>query len=82
MLDWYINLETVTLKNFEQYRKELVHDASIYGIESSFIRQDLLENKSLNLMAAHSRTYRLYIAQHDSWSEIWNSGFNRLKSFD
>ncbi|XP_068231900.1 uncharacterized protein [Palaemon carinicauda] len=46
------NFQPVTA---EQYRQELVRDAFINGIASVFIRQQLLENKSLNLKTAHSQ---------------------------
>ncbi|XP_064117671.1 uncharacterized protein LOC135223096 [Macrobrachium nipponense] len=50
----------------EQYRQELVRDAFINGIASAFIRQRLLENKSLNLEAAHSQARTLDLAQRSA----------------
>ncbi|XP_064086095.1 uncharacterized protein LOC135201146 [Macrobrachium nipponense] len=54
------NFQAVTA---EQYWQELVRDAFINGIASAFIRQCLLENKSLNLEAAHSQARMLDLAQ-------------------
>ncbi|XP_064077645.1 uncharacterized protein LOC135195313 [Macrobrachium nipponense] len=53
----------------EQCRQELVCDAFINGIDgitSAFIRQRLLENKSLNLEAAHSQARTLDLAQRSA----------------
>ncbi|XP_068204742.1 uncharacterized protein [Palaemon carinicauda] len=50
----------------EQYRQELVRDAFINGIASVFIRQQLLENKSLNLETAHSQARTLDLAQRSA----------------
>ncbi|XP_064080564.1 uncharacterized protein LOC135197423 [Macrobrachium nipponense] len=57
------NFQAVTA---EQYRQELVRDAFINGIASAFIRQRLLENKSLNLEAAHSQARTLDLAQRSA----------------
>ncbi|XP_063888888.1 uncharacterized protein LOC135115803 [Scylla paramamosain] len=57
------NFKAVTA---EQYREELVHDAFINGIASAFIRQHLLENKSLNLEAAYSQARTLDLAQRNA----------------
>ncbi|XP_064080666.1 uncharacterized protein LOC135197536 [Macrobrachium nipponense] len=57
------NFQAVTA---EQYRQELVRDEFINGIASAFIRQRLLENKSLNLEAAHSQACTLDLAQRSA----------------
>ncbi|XP_068235485.1 uncharacterized protein [Palaemon carinicauda] len=57
------NFQPVTA---EQYRQELVRDAFINGIASVFIRQPLLENKSLNLETAHSQARTLDLAQRSA----------------
>ncbi|XP_068237219.1 uncharacterized protein [Palaemon carinicauda] len=57
------NFQPVTA---EQYRQELVRDAFINGIASVFIRQRLLENKSLNLETAHSQARTLDLAQRSA----------------
>lgn len=57
------NFKAVTA---EQYREELVRDAFINGISSTFIRQRLLENKSLNLEAAHCQARTLDLAQRSA----------------
>ncbi|XP_068211794.1 uncharacterized protein [Palaemon carinicauda] len=57
------NFQPVTA---EQYRQELVRDAFINGIASVFIRQRLIENKSLNLETAHSQARTLDLAQRSA----------------
>ncbi|XP_068235617.1 uncharacterized protein [Palaemon carinicauda] len=57
------NFQSVTA---EQYRQELVSDAFINGIASVFIRQRLLENKSLNLETAHNQARTLDLAQRSA----------------
>ncbi|XP_066980104.1 uncharacterized protein [Macrobrachium rosenbergii] len=50
----------------EQYREEMVRDAFINGIASAFIRQRLLENKSLDLEAGYSQAHTLDLAQRNA----------------
>ncbi|XP_076052612.1 uncharacterized protein LOC143032026 [Oratosquilla oratoria] len=57
------NFKAVTA---EQYREEMVRDAFINGIASAFIRQRLLENKSLDLEAGYSQARTLDLAQRNA----------------
>ncbi|XP_066958849.1 uncharacterized protein [Macrobrachium rosenbergii] len=57
------NFKAVTA---EQYREEMVRDAFINGIASAFIRQRLLENKSLDLEAGYSQARTLDLAHRNA----------------
>ncbi|XP_068234199.1 uncharacterized protein [Palaemon carinicauda] len=57
------NLKSVSA---EQYREELIRDAFINGLASPMIRQHLLENKTLDIQAAHDQAYSLDLAQRNA----------------
>ena len=54
----------------EQYKDESVRDAYITGLQSNFIRQRLLENKTLDIITAHDQARALDLAQKNSESYI------------
>lgn len=54
----------------DQYREELIRDSFINGLTSAFIRQRLLENKTLTLQAAYDMASSMDIAQRNA--ELYN----------
>lgn len=59
------NFEAVTA---EKYKEEAVCDSFISGLQSSVIRQRLLENKTVQLQDAYDQALALDIAQKNSES--------------